>query len=107
VERGQSLNCELLLTRAIRILQKAERILKCDMKRFLKTGRVSGTEKETRDLMIYLMWKAGVLTNDQIGQLFGLSYSAVSHAVKSLKARMLENQELTAKFNDLYSQFKL
>jgi hypothetical protein len=42
-----------------------------------------------------------------IGQLFGLSHSAVSHAVKSLKARMLENQELTAKFNDLYSQFKL
>jgi putative transposase len=91
----------------IRILQKAERILKCDVKRFLKTGRVLGAEKETRDLMIYLIWKAGVLTNDQIGQLFGLSYSAVSHAVKSLKARMLENQELTAKFNDLYSQFKL
>jgi hypothetical protein len=42
-----------------------------------------------------------------IGKLFGLSYSAVSPAVKSLKARMLENQELTAKFNDFYSQFKL
>jgi len=91
----------------IRILQKAERILKCDVKRFLKPGRVLGAEKETRDLMIYLIWKAGVLTNDQIGQLFGLSYSAVSHAVRSFKAKMLENQELTAKFNDLYSQFKL
>jgi REP element-mobilizing transposase RayT len=90
-----------------RILQKAERILNCDMKRFLKAGRVLGAEKETRDLMIYLIWKAGVLTNDQIGQLFGLSYSAVSHAVKSLKAKMSKNQELTAKFNDLYSQFKL
>jgi REP element-mobilizing transposase RayT len=91
----------------VSILNKAEKILKCDVKRFLKTGRVLGAEKETRDLMIYLIWKAGVLTNDQTGQLFGLSYSAVTHAVKSLKARMLENQELKAKFNDLYSQFKL
>ena len=57
--------------------------------------------------MICIIWKAGVLTNDPISQLFGLSYSAVSYAVKSFKARMLENKELTAKFNDLYSQFKL
>jgi hypothetical protein len=90
----------------IRILHKAERILKCDVKHFLKAGRVSGAEKETRDLMIFLIWNAGVLTNDQIGRLFGVSFSAVSHAVKSLKTRMLENQELAAKFDDLYSQFK-
>jgi len=91
----------------ISILHKAERILKCDVKRFLQAGRVSGAEKETRDLMIYLIWKAGVLTNDQIGQLFGVSFSAVSHAVKSLKARMQEDPKLQAKFDNLYSQFKL
>jgi REP element-mobilizing transposase RayT len=91
----------------IHIVQKAERILRCDVKHFLKLGRVSGAEKETRDLMIYLIWKTGVLTNDQIGQSFGLSYSAVSHAVKSLKARMSENRELTEKIHSLYSQFKL
>jgi REP element-mobilizing transposase RayT len=91
----------------IQILQKAQRILKCDVKRFKKSGRVSGVEKEKRDLMIYLIWKAGVLTNDQIGELFGLSYSAVSHAVKSFKVRMSQNHELTTKFDDLYSQFKL
>ena len=91
----------------IRILQKAERILKCDVKRFLQARRVSGAEKESRDLMIYLIWKAGVLTNDQIGQLFGVSFSAVSHSVKSLKARMEEDPKLQAKFERLYSQFKL
>ncbi|MGD9180025.1 MAG: transposase [Desulfobacterales bacterium] len=91
----------------IRILHKAERILKCDVKHFLKAGRVSGAEKETRDLMIFLIWNAGVLTNDQIGRLFGVSFSAVSHAVKSLKARMQEDPKLQAKFEQLYSQFKL
>jgi hypothetical protein len=90
-----------------RILQEAQRIFKCELKHFSKTGRVSGAEKEKRDMMMYLIWKTGVLTNDQIGQLFGLSYSAVSHAVKSLKARMLEDQELTSKLNDINSQFKL
>ena len=89
------------------VLQEAERILKCDVKHFKKAGRVSGDEKETRDLMIYLIWRTGVLTNHQIGQLFGLSYSAISHAVKFFKARMLKDQELTAKFSTLYSQFKL
>jgi REP element-mobilizing transposase RayT len=91
----------------IRILNKAERILKCDAKRFLRAGRVTGAEKETRDLMIYLIWKAGVLTNDQIGQLFGVSFSAVSHAVKSLKTRMQKDPKLQSKFGQLYSQFKL
>jgi hypothetical protein len=90
-----------------RMLQKAESILKCDVKRLVKSGRVSGAEKETRDMMIFLIWKAGVLTNDQIGQLFRLSHSAVSHAVKSFRARMSESQELTAKVDNLYSQFKL
>ena len=66
---------------------------------------MSGSEKETRDLMIYLIWKAGVLTNDQIGQLFGVSFSAVSHAAKLLKARMQEDPKLQAKFEQLYSQF--
>ncbi|MGD9349971.1 MAG: transposase [Desulfobacterales bacterium] len=91
----------------IYIVRKAEKILRCNVKDFLKAARVSGAEKETRDSMIYLIWKTGILTNDQIGQLFGLSYSAVSHAVKSLKARMSENQELTARLDSLYSQFKL
>ena len=89
------------------ILQKAERILKCDVKHLSKTGRLSGTEKEKRDMMVYLIWKTGALTNEKIGQLFGLSYSAVSHAVKSFKGRLLLDQELAAKFNNLNSQFKL
>jgi hypothetical protein len=53
------------------------------------------------------MWKTGMLTNDRNGQLFGLSYSAVSHAVKSLKFKIQENPKLHAKFNQHYSQFKL
>jgi REP element-mobilizing transposase RayT len=91
----------------VNMLRSAEHALKCDVQRFVQASRVSGAEKDKRDLMIYLLWKAGGLSNDQIGQLFGVSFSAVSHAVRSLKAKMRKNPKLSAKFNELYSQFKL
>jgi hypothetical protein len=90
-----------------RILAKAERILKCDVRRFIQAGRLRGAQKGNRDLLGYLMWRSGRLTNEQIGQLIGLSYSAVSHAVKRLKARMRDNPELMRKFERLNSQFEL
>ena len=89
------------------ILRSAERLLKCDVQRFVQAGRVSGAEKDKRDLMIYLLWKSGGFSNEQIGLLFGISYSAVSHAVRSLKSKMGDNRKLSATFNHLNSQFKL
>jgi hypothetical protein len=74
---------------------------------FVKAGRVSGPEKDKRDLMIYLLWKTGGYNNDQIGRLFGVNYSAVSHAVRSLKSKLRDNHELLTTFNKINSQFKL
>ena len=87
------------------MLRTAERVLKCDVQRFVKAGRVLGPEKDKRDLMIYLLWKTGGYNNDQIGRLFGVSYSAVSHAVRSLKAKLQDNHELLTTFNKINSQF--
>jgi len=58
-------------------------------------------------MLVYLLWKAGNLGNNEIGRLFGISYSAVSHAVRSFKAKMCDDQKLAAKLKQLYSQFKL
>lgn len=89
-------------------LNKAQRLLhKYDVQRFVKAGRLRGAEKDRRDLLLYMIWNSGQFSNEQIGQLFGLSYSAVSHAVKSLKARLMENPELQEKYSQLNSQFKL
>jgi REP element-mobilizing transposase RayT len=89
-------------------LNKVQRLLhKYDAQRFAQAGRLRGAEKDRRDLLLYMIWKSGQFSNEQIGQLFGLSYSAVSHAVKSLKTRLMENPELQAKYNQLNSQFKL
>ena len=88
-------------------LNKAERILKCDVKRFVKAKRLAGNEKDIRNLLLYIIWRSGRLKNYQIGNLFGISYSAVSHAVKSIRARLPEDKKLQANFKQLNSQFTL
>ena len=86
-----------------RLLAKAERILKCDVQRFVQAERLRGAQKDKRDLLVYFMWRSGQLTNEQIGELFGISYSAVSHSVKTLKARLLETPDLMKQFKQLNS----
>jgi hypothetical protein len=89
------------------ILGKAERVLKCDLKRFVHAGRVSGAEKDTRDLWLYAIWRTGKVRNDQIGALFGVTYSAVSHVVKSVKTRLEKDQDIQTKFDHINPLFKL
>ena len=90
-----------------RSLVKAQRKLKCDIKDFAQAGRLSGDDKDKRDLLLYFIWRAGRLKNDQIGNLLGISYSAVSHTVRSVKAKLKKDQMLQAKLTQLNSLFKL
>lgn len=91
----------------VSILRSVEKVLQCDFQHFVQAGRISGPEKDKRDLMIYLLWKTGGFSNDQIGRLFGISYSAISHAVRSFKVKKQDNPQLLETFNGIYSQFKL
>jgi REP element-mobilizing transposase RayT len=88
-------------------LVEAGRYLKCDVNSFVQAGRLSGAEKDKRDLLLYIIWQAGHLKNKQIGNLFGISYSAVSHTVKSIKAKLKKDQKLRSKFDHINSLFKL
>ena len=64
-------------------------------------------EKEKRDMLIYLLWKIGHLSNQEIGSFFGVTYSAVSKVVSAFHGRVQAEAELGAKFDMLYSQFKV
>ncbi len=55
----------------------------------------------------YGIWRTGQLKNEQIGNLFGLSYSGVSHAVKSVKLNLAKRRPLQTKFDQFNSLFKL
>jgi len=88
-------------------LRVAERILNCKAHDFVNKSKVFGEKKDNRDLMIFLLWNSGSITNEKIGRLFGISHSAVSHAVRSLKGRIINDPELAIKFTNLNSQFKV
>jgi hypothetical protein len=88
-------------------LRSAEEIFGCDVEHFVHAKRLSGAEKEIRDMLLYGIWKTGQLKNEQIGNLFGLSYSGASHAVRSAKLKLSNNRQLQIKFNQLYLLFKL
>jgi hypothetical protein len=48
----------------------------------------------------------GVLTDQQLGVMFGLGYSAVSRRAEIFKAKLQENRTLQLKFDRLRSKIK-
>jgi REP element-mobilizing transposase RayT len=89
------------------IADRAARLLGCNVKEFKKLSRVSGPQKEKRDLIVYLIWQTGLLTNEKIGAIFDLTYSSVSHSVRAVKARMAKDHKFRDYFEGLNSQFKV
>jgi REP element-mobilizing transposase RayT len=89
------------------IAARAARLLGCKVKEFKKISRVSGAQKEQRDLLVYLIWQTGLLTNEKIGAIFDLTYSSVSHSVKAVKARMAKDPKFRDYFEKIKSQFKV
>ena len=88
-------------------LEKAARLLGCDIKSLKHSPRVSGLDREKRDLLIYLLWQTGVFTNRKIADIFGLTYSSVSHSAMVIKAKLQNSPDLKIKFERLNSLFKV
>jgi hypothetical protein len=83
---------------------KAATLLNCDPRLYRKSVRISNADKLDRDLLIYLLWHAGHLTNRQIGERFGLSYSAVSRRVGIIKDLLENDKALYDKYRQIKSQ---
>ena len=89
------------------VFERASEIMQCDFTRFRKGQRLRGDDKEYRDLLVYWFWQRGAYTNEEIGNIFGVGYSAVSHIVKKVKSRISKESELIRKFKLLNSQIKM
>jgi len=87
---------------------KAEALLRQTFKDGPKNGgRLYGKKKEERDLWVFLLWQAGSFTNGEIGEIFGISYTAVSHIVKEARNRMKNEQVFQRDYALLNSQIKM
>jgi len=89
------------------VLRQAAEKLKCNLEQFRKSARISKADTMNRDMLIYLLWQLGQLTNQQLGDKFGLSSSAVSRRVEIFKDLLLKNQALFDKFNRIKSRIKV
>ena len=89
------------------LIRKAAEILDVDMLLFQQSRRIPKSVKANRDLLVYCIWKTGILTNEKIGELFGVSYSSISHMVKSVKSELETNEGFLEKFMKIYSLFRM
>jgi putative transposase len=88
---------------AEKLLARAAKYLDCNVTRFKEAPRISSPEKEDRDLLMYLLWKTGKLPNEKIGNLFGVTYSSVSHSIRAVNYRLKKERKFRQKANELYS----
>ncbi|GJQ58735.1 MAG: hypothetical protein D8M57_12895 [Candidatus Scalindua sp. AMX11] len=77
-----------------KILKRAVKVIKCDTGDFLRSSRISDSDKLNRDLLIYLLWSTGWYNNQEIGNLFGLGYSSISRRVASVKSKITKDGKL-------------
>ena len=88
-------------------LTKLAQAIDCRVDHFRDSLRISKADKMNRDLMLYLLWHSGLYTNQQIGELFGLSYSSVSRRAALARKRIREDATLQRKIQQLSDLIKL
>jgi putative transposase len=89
------------------VLKKSAKVIQIDLDNCVQAKRLRGIDKHKRDLLVYLLWNKGLMTNEQLGRFFNISHSAVSHSVKVFKQKMINDKKVRAQFEKLNSQFRL
>ena len=88
------------------IFDRVVSVLGCDVQ-VLKSSRVKGKDKENRDLLIYFLWKMGLYTNKEIGNLLEITYSAVSRRTKEAEIKLAKDKKFKEQYQHLLSQIKI
>ena len=89
------------------LLSKGAEILNCNIEAFRRASRISTSQKEDRDLLIYLLWEEGKYKNYEIGDLLGLGYSSVSRRASLFRSKVEKDQRLKKKYEQIKSLIKM
>ena len=89
------------------MLERAAGILQCKVKCFHQAARISKSDKEKRDLLIYILWEMCLFSNQEIGFLFGLTYSSVSRRVSITMSRICTDEEFKKRLERIKSLIKV
>ena len=85
----------------------AERVLRRDVPHFVQIRWGSEANEDKSDVLICGLLKGGTLSDDHIGKLYGMSYSAANRDEPSLRIGIRDHQKHLSIFSHPYSQFKL
>ena len=89
------------------VVRHASLVLNFDLESARVAKRIGPDEKEKRDMLVFMLWKTGRLSNKAIGALVGVTYSAVSKIVSRFDASISADKGLREKVDELNSQFKV
>ena len=93
-------------TDPVQFLDKASKVLQCDLGRIKNCARISESDKLNRDILLFWLWQEGKYTNIQIGDLFGLTQSSVSRRVTIIRKKMALEQNFQRRVEAIKSQIK-
>uniref|UniRef100_A0A832EJZ6 Transposase IS200-like domain-containing protein n=1 Tax=Desulfacinum infernum TaxID=35837 RepID=A0A832EJZ6_9BACT len=90
-----------------KILALASKVFHWDPGCLEGSRRLYGVDRENRDLVVYFLWRNGAYRNAEIGRIFGMGYSSVSHIARRMKEEITKNPSAAAKYEKLEEQFKM
>lgn len=88
-------------------LERASVLLDFDAAAMKERGRLYGKDKRKRDILLFCLWERCAYTNSELGDMFGITYSAVSHIVKHVKGRMKTESHFENAYRQINSQIKM
>ena len=89
------------------LARKAASALGWEDRKFVQGRRLRGDRKLERDLVVYWLWNLGWYNNEEIGRIFGLTSSAVSHCIQAMRNSMEVDGRLRKRCEALNSQCRV
>ena len=90
-----------------KILKRAAKAINFDLIRLRQSDRIFQKDIQDRDVLLYFLRGTGLYTNKQIGELFGLTYSAVSRRASIVKSEISKQSEMRRKYSLIKSIIKV
>ena len=84
-----------------RVLREAASMLDFDLNESKKRRRVLRKDRLNRDLLLYLLWETGLMSNGEIREVFGLAASSVSRRVDVTKSFLNEDKSLFNRYQEI------
>jgi len=79
------------------LIEKAARLLNCNIDFFRESRRLLGNNRDKRDAILYFLWKTGRCSNQKIGELFNITYSSVSRRVSNVETQLKRSDDCRIK----------